>query len=456
MNKINWFRRSKDSKDLLCVGERVGYACSNTGLALTYILILGFMSFYYTDVIGIPAGVVGTIIFVSRIFDGISDLIMGAIVDKTKSRFGKARPWLLAVAIPHAIACIAAFAVPSEWDGMQQYIYIFVTYNLLNTVTYTICNVSITAANCLITNSQEEHAKSGIWMQIGGSLGMLIVQYTCLSLVGKLGNTPSAWTTTVVIYSIIGAILMIISGIVIRERVVGTEDSMKDNEKITFMMRVKALFKNRYWVIFTLVFLLFTIVEQGTFSGAVYYAQYIMGDANTYATFSTVQTAVQVILLIIAMTYVLKKMGNVKCTIGCFVLTIIASIIQCFAWSMPVVIFCSILRGTSYALFLGAQGAMMADTCSYGSKLAGFGVEGIGNAGISFGYKCGTGIGMAIVGWILQLSGYDGTLTTQAAGGIMGIKIIYLIMPIVISVVCIILLSFFDLYKKEARGELEI
>lgn len=414
------------------------------------------MSFYYTDVIGIPAGVVGTIIFLSRILDGISDLIMGIIIDKTKSKLGRARPWIIVAAIPHMIACTAAFAVPTEWTNIQQYIYVFVTYNLLNTVTFTVINVSITAANSLITDSQEEHAKSGIWMQIGGSIGLLIVQYTCLSLVSKLGDTPRAWTMAVAIYSVIGAVLMIVSGVIIRERVVMIQETAKENEKITFMTRMKTLLKNKYWIIFTLVYMLFTILEQGTFSGAVYYAQYIMGDANTYAAFSTVQTGVQIVLLIFAMTYVIKKLGNVKCAIGSFVLTIIPSIIQYFAWSMPVVIFCSVLRGMSYALFLGAQGAMMADIASYGSKLAGFGMEGISNAGISFGYKFGTGIGMAIVGWILQLSGYDGTLIAQTAGGIMGIKIVYVVMPIVISVLCIILFSFFDLYKKEARGELEI
>jgi len=455
MKRINWFSRSENPKDLLCVGERVGYAFSNTGIAFTYILILGFMSFYYTDVIGIPAGVVGTIILVSRVFDGISDIIMGIIVDKTKSKLGKARPWLLGVAIPHAIACIAAFAVPTGWTSMQQYIYVLVTYNILNTVTYTISYVSITVLNNLITDSQEEHAKSGIWLQIGGSTGMLIVQYSCFWLVGKLGDNPNAWTMTAAIYSLIGAALMLTAAITVRERVIRTEETM-DNDKITFIKRVKLLFKNKYWIIYTSIFLIFTVIEQGTFTGAAYYAQYIMGDISTYATFSTVQTGVQVVLLIVAMTYVQSKFGNVKLTIGCFVLTIIASVIQSFVWTMPVVIFCSILRGMSYALFLGAQGSIIADTCSYGSKLAGFGMEGISNAGISFGYKFGTGIGMAIVGWILQLSGYDGTLSMQTPGALMGIKIVYLILPLVLSVVCIIFMMFFDLYKKQAHGEVQL
>lgn len=449
MNKINWFKRSDNPKDLLCVGERFGYACSNTGLAMSYMLILGFLSFYYTDVVGISAGVVGTIMLVSRVFDGVTDLVMGWLMDRTHTRWGKARPWLFAVAIPHAVACILAFAVPAGAAEMQKYIYIFVTYNLLNAVTYTMCSVPVYAGNCLLTDSQEEHAKSGIWMQIGAAVSLLIVQYTCVSMVTKLGGDFRAWTLAVAFYSVIGAVLMMFSAVTIRERI-----EIKPEEKsIPFRKRIKAIFSNKYWVLYTLVWLLMTVMEQGTGAGGMYYAAHVLGDESTYAIFSSVQTMGQLVILLAAMTFVVRKLGNVGCTVWSFVFTGIACLIQMFTVNWGVILFCSVLKGLAYAFFLGAQGGMMADAINYGSKKAGFDNSGIGNAGITFGSKCGAGLGMALVGWILEFSGYDGTAAVQTAGGIMGVKIIFLIMPIVISVISILLLIPYDLYKKVKRGE---
>ena len=90
--KINWSRRSDNPKDMLCVKECLGYSFANTGIAFSYTIILCFLSFYYTDVFGIAPGIVGTILLLSRVFDGISDMLMGWILDRTRTKLGKCRP----------------------------------------------------------------------------------------------------------------------------------------------------------------------------------------------------------------------------------------------------------------------------------------------------------------------------------------------------------------------------
>ena len=107
--------------------------------------------FYYTDYAGVSAFAVGAIMMISRVFDGISDLIMGVIVDRTKSRFGKARPWLLRMCVPFAIAGVLLFSVPSTWSDTPKLIYVFITYNLVSTVIYTAINVPYSALNALMT-----------------------------------------------------------------------------------------------------------------------------------------------------------------------------------------------------------------------------------------------------------------------------------------------------------------
>ena len=110
-----------------------------------------FLLFYYTDYAGVSAMAVGTIMMISRVFGGISDIIMGVIVDRTHSRFGKARPWILRMCIPFAISGILMFSVPASWSSTPKLVYVFITYNLVSTVIYTAINVPYSALNALMT-----------------------------------------------------------------------------------------------------------------------------------------------------------------------------------------------------------------------------------------------------------------------------------------------------------------
>ena len=121
--------------------ERFSYGCGDLGCNIIYSAMSAFLLFYYTDYVHISAGIVGTIMLVSRIFDGVTDLIMGVIVDRTKSKMGKCRPWILRMAIPFAIAGILLFSVPAGLGQTAKIAYIFITYNLVSSVIYTAINV---------------------------------------------------------------------------------------------------------------------------------------------------------------------------------------------------------------------------------------------------------------------------------------------------------------------------
>lgn len=110
--------------------ERFSYGCGDFGCNIIYTAMSAFLLFYYTDYAGVSALAVGTIMMVSRIFDGISDIIMGVIVDRTKSKFGKARPWILRMCIPFTVCGVLLFSVPASWGQTAKLVYIFVTYNL--------------------------------------------------------------------------------------------------------------------------------------------------------------------------------------------------------------------------------------------------------------------------------------------------------------------------------------
>ncbi len=161
-----------------------------------------FLLFYYTNYAEVSAAAVGSIMLVSRILDGFSDLTMGIIVDRTKSKYGKARPWILRMAIPFAIAAILLFSVPSNLGITSKLIYIFITYNLVSTVIYTAINVPYATLNSLITQDQYERGVLSIFRMILATCGTLLINGLTLPLVEYFGNNLSAWTKTFFVFGI--------------------------------------------------------------------------------------------------------------------------------------------------------------------------------------------------------------------------------------------------------------
>ena len=166
---------SKNKLTFSKVVERFSYGCGDFGCNI-YTAMSAFLLFYYTDYAKVSALAVGTIMMVSRIFDGISDIIMGVIVDRTKSRFGKARPWLLRMCIPFAISGILLFSVPTSWAATPKLVYVFITYNLVSTVIYTAINVPYSALNALMTQDPYERSVLSIFRNLLATAGTLLNQ----------------------------------------------------------------------------------------------------------------------------------------------------------------------------------------------------------------------------------------------------------------------------------------
>ena len=144
-----------ENEEKIGLFEKIAYGSGDLASNLILVLSGTYVTFFYTDALGLNPGIIGMIILFSRVFDGISDVIMGFIMDKTKSKYGKARPWLLWLAIPIAISLVLIFLVPNIGDT-GKYIYVAITYNLVTTVLYTAINVPYGALNSLLTRSQDQ------------------------------------------------------------------------------------------------------------------------------------------------------------------------------------------------------------------------------------------------------------------------------------------------------------
>lgn len=162
--------------------ERIAYGLGDYSANLVYSAISAFLLVYYTNVLGVPALVGSTVMAISKIFDGISDLIMGRIVDRTKSRFGKARPWILRMCIPLAVCNVLLYSVPAGLAGSAQIAYIFLSYNLVSTVFYTAVNVPYSTLQGLMTTNQYERGLLGNFRMLLATAGTMTVNTVVIKL----------------------------------------------------------------------------------------------------------------------------------------------------------------------------------------------------------------------------------------------------------------------------------
>lgn len=175
-------QKIKDPNAKLSFLERLAYGLGDYSGNLIYSSISSFLLVYYVSVLGVDAAVAASIMAVSKIFDGVSDLIMGRIVDKTHSKWGKARPWILRMCIPLAVCTVLMFSVPSALAGQAQVAYMFLTYNLVSTVFYTGLNVPYATLQGLMTTNQYERGLLGNFRMLLATAGTMTVNTFVMKL----------------------------------------------------------------------------------------------------------------------------------------------------------------------------------------------------------------------------------------------------------------------------------
>lgn len=431
------------------LSERLAYGFGDFGCNIIYTAMSAFLLFYYTDYAGVSAFAVGTIMMVSRLFDGVSDIIMGVIVDRTKSKYGKARPWILRMCIPFAISGVLLFSVPTSWAETPKLIYVFITYNLVSTVVYTAINVPYSALNALMTQNPYERSVLSIFRNLLATAGTLTINIFTLPLVEFFGNNALAWTKTFFIFGIIAIIAFLYTFWGTSERVKSVAQLQStENNDVPVLVGIKALFKNKYWIMMTGMLALFFLMYAINGGSTVYYAKDILGDKNLVGTINGIFNIVQICgMFFIAM--MIKKFGKRNIFALGLVLDIIGMLILNYSNGvMSLIIISSVIRGLGNACGGATMWAMVSDTIDYGEWKTGYRTEGLVNSACSFGWKIGNGIGSALLGLILEAGGYVGTAITQTETALFSIEICFIWIPIAIYVIGLIIMSFYHLDKE--------
>lgn len=431
------------------LSERLAYGFGDFGCNIIYTAMSAFLLFYYTDYAGVSAFAVGTIMMVSRLFDGVSDIIMGVIVDRTKSKYGKARPWILRMCIPFAISGVLLFSVPTSWAETPKLIYVFITYNLVSTVVYTAINVPYSALNALMTQNPYERSVLSIFRNLLATAGTLTINIFTLPLVEFFGNNALAWTKIFFIFGIVAIIAFLYTFWGTSERVKSVAQLQStENNDVPVLVGIKALFKNKYWIMMTGMLALFFLMYAINGGSTVYYAKDILGDKNLVGTINGIFNIVQICgMFFIAM--MIKKFGKRNIFALGLVLDIIGMLILNYSnGAMSLIIISSIIRGLGNACGGATMWAMVSDTIDYGEWKTGYRTEGLVNSACSFGWKIGNGIGSALLGLILEAGGYVGTAITQTETALFSIEICFIWIPIAIYVIGLVIMSFYHLDKE--------
>ena len=449
-------------------GTRIAYGLGDTACNVVFGMITALLTLFYTDYCGISVVTVGMVMLISRIFDGSSDVIMGIIVGKTKSKWGKARPWILWMSVPYVLCAVAMFCVPHTSSTAIQFWYIFVTYNLCTTVCYTAINVPYGTLSTMMTRSSHERDLLSIVRMALSPVGKIIAVTFTMPVVKLFGDNQAAWIKTMSMWCAIALILLIICFVRCKETV-NFEAAQQEQPKVPASRALKALLGNPYfWA--TLVLWTVTCVHTTIIGTDLpYYCKYVLGNDSWY--YSVIYTAEIVTLIVGALLcpLLLQKFNKRDLSLaGCIIVVIAHALIMVNPMSFQWVLVMTVIRSLGQAPLTSLVFGMMGDVVEYGQWKSHLRQESLIFGGGSLGFKIGTGITSAVMTAMLEGAGFLSSVTggaMQPTSAQHMISSIFKFGPIFVWAAAIIVLLFYKLDKiyptiakelaeREARGEM--
>lgn len=433
--------------------NKVGYGSGDIAGNVVYAFLTSFVMIYLTDTIGLNAGIVGTLIAVSKLFDGVSDIFFGSMIDRTKSKMGKARPWMFYGFFGCAVTLFGVFAIPTSLGKTAQYAWFFIAYTLLNAVFFTANNIAYAALVALVTKNSKERVEMGSWRFIFAFSTVLIIQSVTVKFVQILGGGAYAWKVVAIVFAIVGVIVNTISVFSVKELPEEelNGDGVVDDEieKYGLVEAAKLLFSNKYYIMISV-----TYIVQQTYSAmlnmGIYYMTYVLLNEDLYAVFSWAINIPLIIALIITPTLVAKWKGLYKLNIVGYAIATVGRalvVVAAYMHSVPLMILFTAVSSFGQGPWQGDMGAVVANCSEYTYLTKGKRIDGTMYSCTSFGTKLGGGIGTALTGWLLAASGFNGEVVTQSASCLNILHFMYLWFPVILALIITFIMTKMNVEK---------
>lgn len=427
----------------LSIKEKIGYGLGDTASHFVWDMVGFWILIFYTDTFGISAAAAGTIMLVARVWDMISDPIMGVIADRTNTRWGKFRPYILWMALPYSILAVLTFTTP-DFGQTGKIIYAGVTYLLLMTV-FTAINLPYSSLGAVMTSDSYERAGLNSYRFIFAFVGQFVVTGTALSLALYFGQGDNAkgYQYTLTLFAIISFILFMVTFKTTKERVQPPKE-----QKQNLKEDIKNLFNNKPWVILFFVGIISFVMFAMQNLSIAYYFKYFIGDEESVQLFNVIGT----VALIAGIPFskpLSKRFGKRNVYLASSLISGLFFILLYLpgADNIVSIYVLNILAKFTYAPAVPLLWTMLADTADYSEWKSGRRATGLVFSAATFAQKAGWGIGGALAGWILALYKFTPNIE-QTASAITGIKMMISVFPGILYMSCAILLFFYAIDHK--------
>ena len=457
--------------------NKIGYGSGDIAGNVIYALLSAFVMIFLTDTVGMNAGIIGSLIAASKLLDGVSDIFFGVLIDKTSTKMGKARPWMFYGYFGCAICLVAIFCIPANISAFAQYTWFFVAYTVLNAGFYTANNIAYSALTALITKNNQERVEMGSIRFMFAFGTSMLIQTITVSFVAAFGGGAGAWRTVAIIYAVVGLISNTISVMSVRElspeELAGNEinpvvydkqikegeleqvaeelkgEAQTGEEKYSLGAAFKLLVQNKYYLMIVVSYLLMQIYS-ATLNMGIYFMSYVLKNANPLGVFSWAINIPMIVGLLMTPMLVqkwggmfrLNKMGYIIGSLG-RILVVIAG----YMGSVPLMLASTAIAALGMSPLQGNMNALIATCSEYTYLTTGKRVDGTMYSCTSFGTKVGGGISTAVAGWLLALSGYVGGAKVQSAACMNMLHILYLWMPMVLTILITLILRGLNVEK---------
>jgi len=427
----------------LSIKEKVGYSLGDTASHFVWDMVGFWLLFFYTDIYGISAAAAGTIMMIARFWDMAIDPIIGVISDRTNTRWGKFRPYILFGAVPYAVLAILTFTTPN-FGEVGKLIYAGATYVLLMTA-YAFINLPYSALGAVMSDDTYERAGLNSYRFIAGFIGQFVVTGLALTLANYFGNGDKAqgFQYTLMLFAGLSLVFFYITFKTTKERVQPPKEQ-KDSVKED----VRNLFKNKAWVILAIVGIVSFIMFAMQNAAIAYYFKYYLNREDNVQLFNVVGTVALIVALPLSKPLA-KRFGNKNVFIGSslvsglfFMLIYLPGVTD-----LTTIYVFNVIAKMAYAPAVPLLWTMIADSADYGEWKSGRRSTGLYFSAAVFAQKAGWGIGAAIAGWILSISNFMPNVE-QTESSITGIKLLVSVIPGILYMSCAIFMLFYNIDSK--------
>lgn len=423
--------------------QRFGYGMGDFACNLIWQVISLYLLYFYTDVMQLDPTAIAGMFVICRVIDAITDVLVGLAIDKTKSRWGKSRPWFLFGAVPFAISAFLAFSVPDITPG-GKLAYAYATYIFLSFM-YTVVNIPLASILPSLTDDMNERTVLATWRKFLAFLGSTIVSATALTMVNMAGHGNEALGFRVVmgVFGVVGCICFFLTFALVRET-----NLQENSHQATLGETVRSLASNTPWKLFALNILFMWTGYFLQSSALVYYYKYYVGSTSLSSLVATIMTMVPMFANL-TVPFLARRLGKRNLYSTAAAVQLLGIIIIALGdLNTSIVLAGAFISACGYGVKESIYFSMQADPVDYGEWKTGIQAAGTLSSINGFLGKVAQAAAGGISGLLLAWGAYDSTAAVQTAEALMAIKVMYLYVPAILLVCSIITMSFYRLDKQ--------